>query len=830
LLSRAPVTIGVIFVVAFVGAGTDSLLAGPPPALRETIGISLPGLAAGRWWSVFSSGLWCGGTVSYLMTSALLLVLVAPFENRIGSARTAILLLVTQTLGSSVGIALVALGARAGEAWSQRLGSDIAVGPSTAVVGVALAASTRLGALWRRRLRVMLLVGLVMLALYSGSLQDVLRLAGGLAGLLIGPVALGRRGRRPALAVSAAETRTLVALVLAASALGPLLAAVSGTAIGPLSVLRFLVLSPPPELAAVQATCADPASVDDCLSLRFRLRLSGIGPAIMSILPALLLLVLADGLRRGRRIAWWAALALNALFALAGGVLAVLTATSPAERLVAFGGASDAQFHAAVVASVGQPLAVIALLLLTQSRYRIEAPRAAYRRWAAILAATFTTTSTVFLVGAHLERTEFSPAPTWPALLADLPTRFLPPGYLGELEITFLPVTPMATALYEWTGVLFWAVAIGASLWVLRRTRVATGDAALARELLTGPGGSTLSWLSTWAGNNYWFHGAATDSTGTHDAHAHSPARAGIAYRVIGRIALTTGEPFGEIDARAGAVESFARFCAEQAWTPCLYSVGETTRAHTESLGWHTVQIAEETVVPLDDLAFTGKKWQDVRTALNNASKARITAEWIAYSHAPLAISDQIRTISEEWVADRGLPEMGFTLGGLDELADEQVRCLIAIDTDRTVHGITSWLPIYTDGKITGWTLDFMRRRASGFRGVMEFLIASAAVRFQAEGTQLLSLSGAPLARLDRGQQPDALQHLLDLSGRALEPVYGFRSLLAFKAKFQPEFRPLYMAYPDTAALPAIATAITRAYLPNLDPARAIELLRRLRR
>lgn len=73
----------------------------------------------------------------------------------------------------------------------------------------------------------------------------------------------------------------------------------------------------------------------------------------------------------------------------------------------------------------------------------------------------------------------------------------------------------------------------------------------------------------------------------------------------------------------------------------------------------------------------------------------------------------------------------GLTLGGLDELADEQVRCLVAIDTDRTVHGITSWLPMYTDGKITGWTLDFMRRRASGFRGVVEFLIASAAVRFQ---------------------------------------------------------------------------------------------------
>ena len=77
-----------------------------------------------------------------------------------------------------------------------------------------------------------------------------------------------------------------------------------------------------------------------------------------------------------------------------------------------------------------------------------------------------------------------------------------------------------------------------------------------------------------------------------------------------------------------------------------------------------------------------------------------------------------MRAISEEWVADKGLPEMGFTLGGLDELADDEVRCLIAVDADRTVHGVTSWLPVHRDGEVVGWTLDFMRRRDDGFRGV----------------------------------------------------------------------------------------------------------------
>jgi lysylphosphatidylglycerol synthetase-like protein (DUF2156 family) len=179
-------------------------------------------------------------------------------------------------------------------------------------------------------------------------------------------------------------------------------------------------------------------------------------------------------------------------------------------------------------------------------------------------------------------------------------------------------------------------------------------------------------------------------------------------------------------------------------------------------------------------------------------------------------------------VADKGLPELGFTLGGIDELADDEVRLLLAVDADRTVHAVTSWLPVYRDGAIAGWTLDFMRRRTDGFRGATEFLIASAALSFQDDGNLFVSLSGAPLARLDRGEPAAGLQRTLDLAGRLLEPIYGFRSLLAFKAKFQPIYEPLYLAYPDPAALPAIGNAIARAYLPHLTPRQLTQLARRL--
>ncbi|XVV06523.1 phosphatidylglycerol lysyltransferase domain-containing protein [Actinosynnema sp. CA-248983] len=99
---------------------------------------------------------------------------------------------------------------------------------------------------------------------------------------------------------------------------------------------------------------------------------------------------------------------------------------------------------------------------------------------------------------------------------------------------------------------------------------------------------------------------------------------------------------------------------------------------------------------------------------VEQGGQAGTTAEWVRYADAPPALTDQVRSISAEWVADKGLPEMGFTLGGPAELSGDGVRCLVAVDADRTVHAVTSRLPVHVDGRVVGRTLDFMRGRAAG--------------------------------------------------------------------------------------------------------------------
>jgi lysylphosphatidylglycerol synthetase-like protein (DUF2156 family) len=293
-------------------------------------------------------------------------------------------------------------------------------------------------------------------------------------------------------------------------------------------------------------------------------------------------------------------------------------------------------------------------------------------------------------------------------------------------------------------------------------------------------------------------------------------------------VAITTGDPIGDRAWHSSAIRAFIRYCQDNGWVPCLYAVNRQVAADLASLGWPTAQIGEEAVLPLKNLAFTGKRWQNVRTAMNHADRRGISAEWCTYSDAPAALTDQIKAISRDWIATKGVPEMRFTLGTLDELADSEVRLLLAIDHDRTVHAVTSWLPVRQEGQLVGYTLDVMRRRPESFNGIMDYLIASAVTYCQDQDLDFLSLSGAPLARLDRGDPVTGLQRFLDLLAIAIEPIYGFKSLFAFKARFHPDYEPLFLAYPDPMALPKIGRAITHAYLPELRAGEILQLARRL--
>ncbi|HKU29991.1 MAG TPA: DUF2156 domain-containing protein [Arthrobacter sp.] len=829
-LRSASVTLG--FVVVFWAVGLVSLAFGafgPNGILRLDVAATTHTFPE-HWWTIASSALWARDPISYILETVLLLLIGIPAERRLGHRAFALAAVASQLLGVVIALGFLVVASGLLGNWTEEIGNHLFLGPSAFVIGAAMAGTASMATLWRRRIRLAGFALLFLLALYSGAFADLVRLAAAAVGTVLGPLLLGRRPRIGRLASTRHEGRVLIALLIGASAIGPVLAGLIPHAVGPLSILRFLFTNiQPVDPQSLQSLCSDPAQAKDCAVAQLQLR-AGAGGIFMAILPSFLLVLMADGLRRGRRFAWAGALLIQlglsvlAIIAIANVFLSSPAETGASEGIAAIEG-SGYPNPLALALPLLLPLVLSTVLLGSRRLFQVPAPAGTYKRLASRILPTAAVLSVVYVGVGLLVAQDFTPAPGLANLLADVPDRFLPLGYVLDVPPAFFPQGADAVLLYEGVGVVFWAVA-GA---VIYRTFLRQAHTRLdssterAKALIMAGEGSSLSWMTTWPGNMYWF----------------SPGgRSFVAYRVRTGIALTLGAPVGPESEVATAFAEFARFCRTNGWTPCFYSVPQELRDHADSAGWSSAQVAQETVLPLHSLTFKGKKFQDIRTALNNAAKEGIRYEWTSFAAAHFSVQVQIEEISEEWVADRNMPEMGFTLGSLDELDDPEVRCLLAVDRHRKVHAVTSWLPIYRNGHIVGWTLDFMRRRSTGFRSSIEFLIASAALSLKDEGCEFLSLSGAPLARAEEAadvaqrrtpsRPPRSVDRLLDWLGATLEPVYGFRSLLAFKAKFQPTYEPLYMLYPDAASLPAVGTAVARAYLPTLNLGAGLALAGRI--
>lgn len=790
--ARSPVTLVLVLAPWVVGAFTGSLVGGPGEDLLDDVAAGVPTLSDGKVWTLLTAAFFSMDLATYIVTSVLLLIVGTVVERRVGSARMALVALASQVVGTALGVGVVAIaGLIPGWMWAELLASSVAVGATPLVAGLLVALSVELSSLWRRRIRVGVVAVCVVMLLYGGQVQDVLRLSCAFVGFVAGLVILRRHDHdlTPHRS-SRRETRVLVALVVASTALGPLLIAFAEPPLGPLSVLADLYVAP-----GVIYDEGDRNLVE----------------TFDALVPALLVLVLAAGLRRGRRFAWWATVALHVVLGVVGAFYGIDYYQWAVDNDLANLGFS---WIAYLVPLIILPVAILALLWVTRRSFVVEAPPGTYRSLGLTVAAALIVLWVVYVLVAGAIADQFAPEHTMLQLVVDFPLRLLPNGYLYLVE----PPTPesgLAFFLVDWLPLLFWLIVLVGLLRSFVRARVtsARDDAVRARAILERHGTTALAYLTTWEGNSYWF---------TADAESF------VAYRVEGGVAITTGDPVGPRDKLAATVDEFIEFCRVQSWTPCFYSTTEAVKDATDRLGWASLQVAEETVLPLGSLAFTGKKFQDIRSSISRAAKSGVHAEWLSYPDAPLAVRDQIQAISEEWVSDKALPEMGFTLGGLDELDDKAVRCLIAVDTDRTIHGVTSWMPCYRDGVPVGWTLDFMRRRSEGFKGVMEFLIGTAALDVQKEGAEFLSLSGAPLAQANPGEEETGVQKLLETVGKTMEPVYGFRSLLRFKAKFQPVYQPMYMCYPEAAVLPRIGLGISHAYLPHLTFRQAVRMMGQL--
>ncbi|UXW86592.1 DUF2156 domain-containing protein [Microbacterium azadirachtae] len=775
---------------------------------RRPIGLGVSPLVLGRerqWWTPLTSLLVPNSWGGLLLALLLALTLLAYAERLMGTLRVVVSFLVTGVLGVLLGVGIQSLAWSWGQVWARIDARGVVFDPSIGILGAILAGSGYAPALYRRRIRLLGLSLLVTFTLYGGDADSVYRLLAALAGLLLGVVLTSGTPRPAAYRSSYRETRTLIAAMVAVTGLGPLIVLLTGVGIGPLAPVVAGLRGV--DISGIADACARNNASAHCVAGVTTAFAAGTGVVLMSLVPLLLSLIAAWGLRSGRRAAWFLAIGVNAVMALLTGISVAVHSLKETTDVVEI----DRQFPGFSVLAILIPVGMCILLALTHRRFAVRASRRAARRFALTIGIAFLvlTTTNMILV------TAVSRSPSFWSSLGTTLRRFLP-TIIGRPG-SHTPLTGFALVLHRDVGAVFWIVfAVAMIGLLLGRSRKTVEDAERFRTQLRETDGGTLGFLGTWEGTEHWF---------TRDG------RGAVAYRVVNDIAIAVADPVCTPGDAAQTVRGFLDFCDANAWTPVFYSTHEEFRPVFRALGWRDISVAEETVVPLDRFELTGKVWTKVRQPYNRGQRDGLTTLWTTWEKLPAGLVAQLDALSEQWIAEKALPEMRFTLGGVEELKDPDVEILLAIGPQGELQAVTSWMPVWREGELIGRTLDFMRRADGAMPGVMEFAIASAALHMKEQGLAVMSLSGAPLAQTVDGSadaEGDTITRLLGWLSRVLEPAYGFASLLRYKGKFNPEYRPMYLFYADNSQLPAIGLAIGRAYLPDASPAEYVALARSL--
>ncbi len=769
LVRTLPFTTAMVLAMLLVGGLIHVVIGGSPDELGARIGYGLSALQDGQFWKFGVGAVVLPDATMYLVMCPLVAVAVGYYERQVGAARSAVALLGTHLIGT-VGVAFALAGAgQLSWPWAQLVAGQTDLGMSAGTIGLLGAATCLMSAPIRRRVRWVVSAYLLVMVLRSGLLWDAEHLVGWTAGLLAGPVLAGRRsadvsaGRIPRIK----RVRTAIAWAMVVLAVSRLVTAIypgNGGIFG-------------------NGLTADTG------------HLGALAPALIFVG---VVLVVANALRRGLPLAWWAALAVAAL--------AVTRAA------VAHPGHASADLLLWGL--------LLAALVATRGYWPWRLPTGALRRALPRLLIAVG----VFIAGSSMVlwvlRSQLAGADEGVrAHQVVARALFQDGGFAAHTRtahtILLLTTWAWAIALIFLLVPLLYAADVPGRLDRGRRDgRLPARDRMIA--MIRRNGGGNLGWQRSWPAFRGWFCAAGDVAVG---------------YRVVSGVAIAIGDPVGPRHRWKAAAAEFQRFCLRSGWTPAWYSVTDKFLAATGN-AWQHTQIGEDAVIELTELAFTGKSWQDVRTARNRAEREGIRFQVVDQATADPNVLAGIDEVSRAWADGKPLPEMGFTLGTVELARDGVMRTHVAVGDDGVVHGVTTWMPVHDGGRVVGWTLDVMRRRTDGFRPVMEFLIAESALAFQREGYDFVSLSVAPLARPvgDSGSVPmDRLARGLDRMGEMLEPAYGFRSLLAYKTKFHPRFEPVHLAYGFQADLAEIAVAIGRAYLPNLSAGQALAVAKVLR-
>lgn len=276
-----------------------------------------------------------------------------------------------------------------------------------------------------------------------------------------------------------------------------------------------------------------------------------------------------------------------------------------------------------------------------------------------------------------------------------------------------------------------------------------------------------------------------------------------VMYGVSGRSWVVLGDPIGAEASRSELLWKFREQCDLYDARSVFYQVSEETLPLYLDLGLSLIKLGEEARVPLADFSLEGGDRRQLRRTSKRFQRENCSFEILSVDEARGRMNE-LKEVSDAWMLEKNAGEKGFSLGSFEPDYIRRFPIAIMHREGKILAFSNLWLGA---GK-EELSIDLMRYVEEAPGGVMECLFTELMLWGREQGYQWFSLGMAPLAGLESHALAPLWSRFGNLVFRHGEHFYNFQGLRQYKEKFNPVWRPRYLASPGGLALPQILTDI----------------------
>jgi len=283
----------------------------------------------------------------------------------------------------------------------------------------------------------------------------------------------------------------------------------------------------------------------------------------------------------------------------------------------------------------------------------------------------------------------------------------------------------------------------------------------------------------------------------------NSDRTACIMFQTSGNSWVAMGDPIGPEEQGELLAWEFMEQCDGMAVSPVFYQVTPQRLPLYIDLGLTLSKLGEEARVELTSFGLEGPARADLRQAQRRAIRDGASFEMLPRTQVDQLLP-QLRAVSDAWLEEKNTAEKRFSLG----FFEESYVAHFDVGVVRSKGAIVAFANLWRGGS-SELSVDLMRYDGNAPKGVIDYMLVECMLWGKANGFRWFNLGMAPLSGLEDHALAPAWHKLGRMVQRYGENFYNFEGLRKFKEKFDPVWRPRYLAAPAGLAMAGALLDVT---------------------